>query len=51
VEVINYKKNKEPFWVNISIVPLADETGWFTHWISIQKDITERKKNEEERSY
>ncbi|MDI9877136.1 PAS domain S-box protein [Flectobacillus rivi] len=49
VEVINYKKNKEPFWVNISIVPLADETGWFTHWISIQKDITERKKNEEER--
>lgn len=49
IEIINYKKNKEPFWVSISIVPLADEAGWFTHWISIQKDITERKKNEEER--
>jgi signal transduction histidine kinase len=28
---------------------VADETGWYTHWISIQKDITERKKNEAER--
>lgn len=49
IEIINYKKNKEPFWVNISLVPLADENGRYTHWISIQKDITERKKNEEER--
>ena len=42
VEVINYKKNGEAFWVNISVFPIADEKGWFTHWVSIQKDITER---------
>lgn len=49
IEVINYKKNGEPFWVNISIVPVANESGWFTHWIGIQKDVTERRKQMEER--
>ena len=47
IEVVNYKKNGEEFWVNISVFPIADETGWFTHWVSIQKDVTERKKAEE----
>jgi len=49
VELINYKKNGEEFWVNISIVPLADENGWYTHWISIQKDITASKMALEEK--
>lgn len=48
VEVINYRKNGEPFWHNISISPLADRNGWFTYWIAIQRDVTERKKVEEE---
>jgi PAS domain S-box-containing protein len=47
IEVINYKKNGEKFWINISIAPVADSTGWFTHWISIERDITEKKKQEE----
>ncbi len=49
MEVINYRKNGDPFWVNISIFPVADNTGNFTHWVSIQKDVTLRKKEEEER--
>lgn len=47
VELLNYKKNREEFWVSISIVPVSNENGWFTHWISIQRDITERKREEE----
>lgn len=43
IEVINYKKNGEEFWINISIVPVADASGWFTHWISIERDVTERR--------
>jgi PAS domain S-box-containing protein len=43
IDVINYKKDGTPFWVELSITPVADETGWFTHWVSIQRDITERK--------
>jgi PAS domain S-box-containing protein len=47
VELLNYKKNKEEFWVSISIVPVSNEQGWFTHWVSIQRDITARKREEE----
>ncbi len=47
VELVNYRKDGTPFWVELSIVPVADETGWFTHWVSVQRDITERKAAEE----
>ncbi|WP_424952647.1 sensor domain-containing protein [Deinococcus sp.] len=43
VELINYRRDGTPFWVELSIAPVADERGWYTHWISIQRDITERK--------
>ncbi|GEM_PF-1115912 len=46
VEVINYCKDGTPFWSNFSIVPIANEKGWYTHWISIQRNITERKEAE-----
>lgn len=49
IEIINYKKNGEPFWVNISMAPVADEKGWYTHWISIQKDVTLRRREMEEK--
>jgi PAS domain S-box-containing protein len=43
IELLNYKKGGEPFWVELSIVPVADERGWFTHWVSVQRDVTERR--------
>ena len=43
---INYKKNGEMFWVHLSISPVADETGLYTHWISIQRDVTAIKNEE-----
>ncbi len=46
VDVLNYKKNGEEFWVNLSIAPVANDKGWYTHWISIQKNITEAKNKE-----
>ncbi len=46
IEIINYKKDGTPFWSNISIVPVANEKGWYTHWVSIQKDVTIRKETE-----
>jgi PAS domain S-box-containing protein len=47
VELINYHKDGTPFWVEISIVPVANEKGWFTHWVSVQRDVTQRKQSEE----
>nr|WP_294903018.1 PAS domain S-box protein [uncultured Lacibacter sp.] len=49
VDVLNYSKDGREFWVNLSIAPVADENGWFTHWVSVQKDITERKLDELQR--
>ncbi len=42
VTLINYKKDGSEFWVNFLISPVADENGWFTHWVSIQRDVTEK---------
>ncbi|MBG1244575.1 sensor histidine kinase [Nostoc sp. NZL] len=47
VQVINYRKDGSEFWNEFSIVPVADQTGWYTHWISVQRDITGRKRLDE----
>ena len=46
IEVLNYTKAGKPFWVELSIVPVADEKGWYTHWVSLQRDVTARKEGE-----
>ena len=43
-EVLNYTKQGEAFWVELDLSPVADETGWYTHWISIERNVTERKR-------
>lgn len=42
-EVLNYRKDGTPFWVELNVRPLADETGWYTHWVSVQRDVTARR--------
>ncbi|MGB7056734.1 MAG: response regulator [Geitlerinemataceae cyanobacterium] len=42
VELINYRKDGSEFWVELNIVPIADDKGIFTHWVSVQRDITDR---------
>jgi PAS domain S-box-containing protein len=48
ITVINYKKNGEEFWNNISLSPVADEKGWYTHWIAVERDVTASKKLDQE---
>lgn len=43
VEFINYKKDGKQFWANLSIAPLADAKGRYTHWIAIMRDVSERR--------
>jgi PAS domain S-box-containing protein len=49
VETISYKKNQEEYWVNYSMSPVHDAEGELSHWVSIQRDITEDKKQEVEK--
>lgn len=38
----NYRKNGAMFWNELSISALHDEAGTLTHFVGIQKDVTER---------
>ena len=49
VELLNYRKDGAPFWVELNIVPVLDDDGLYTHWVSVQRDVTERRREEEER--
>ncbi len=44
VELINYTKSGEEFWLDLDIVPVANEAGRFTHWVAVERDITEQKR-------
>jgi diguanylate cyclase (GGDEF)-like protein/PAS domain S-box-containing protein len=43
VELLNYRRDGTPFWAQLSITPVANKSGWWTHWVAIQRDITDRK--------
>ena len=47
VEMTNYRKDRTEFNVELSISPIANEQGWYTHWVSVQRETTERKQAEE----
>ncbi|NQW93463.1 MAG: PAS domain S-box protein, partial [Polaromonas sp.] len=42
-ELINYTKTGEEFWVELDIVPVAATEGWFSHRVTVLRDITQRK--------
>ncbi len=46
-EILNYRKNGESFWNELSISPVFDSSGVVTHYVGIQQDISERKQAEE----
>ncbi|WP_017714872.1 EAL domain-containing protein [Kamptonema formosum] len=47
VELINYRKDGTEYWVELNSVPVTDVQGNLTHWVSVQRDITERKRMEQ----
>jgi len=46
-QVETRRKSGERFWVEVDMVPLRDLTGTVTHWVSVQRDITRRREQEE----
>lgn len=49
VETISYTKDKLEYWVNFSMLPVYNSDGELSHWVSIQRDISEEKKQEVEK--
>jgi len=51
IETISYTKHKEEYWVRFSMIPIFNNEGVISHWISIQRNITDEKKLETEKEH
>jgi PAS domain S-box-containing protein len=47
-ETVNYRKDGTPFINHWSIAPVHGEGGAIDYWVSVQRDVTEKRKLEEE---
>jgi PAS domain S-box-containing protein len=47
-EILNYRRNGTPIWMELNVTPLLDDDGRVQRWIAIQEDITNRKRKDEE---
>jgi len=47
-EAINYRKDGSPFVNHWSIAPIHNDTGTIEYWVSIQRDVTEKRRLERE---
>jgi len=39
--ILNYRKDGSPFWNHLTITPLHDEEGRISHFVSVQRDVTD----------
>jgi PAS domain S-box-containing protein len=46
-ELLNYRKDGEPYWVELDIVPVAAAGNVSAHFVAVERDITERKRTED----
>ena len=46
-EIKNFTKNGSLYWIHMDVQPVRDSDGSLTHFVSIQRDITDRKQAEE----
>lgn len=49
IEMICYRRNGEELWLRFTIIPIFNEEQQLSHWISIQKDVTQIKQQEKEK--
>ena len=47
VELLNYTRSGQPYWVEMTMSPVADERGCYCFWFSVERDISERKHAEQ----
>jgi PAS domain S-box-containing protein len=45
-EVINYRKDGSEYTIEWKLAPMRDATGEISHWVAVQRDITEQRRFE-----
>ncbi|MDR9418925.1 PAS domain S-box protein [Gracilimonas sp.] len=46
--ILNYSKDGTPYWLNMSIDPIFTDAGECSHFIAIERDVTEKIEKEKE---
>jgi two-component system, sensor histidine kinase and response regulator len=46
VELVNYRKDGTPYWIEMKIAPVFDAGGDCTHFVAVANEISDRKKAE-----
>nr|WP_067297266.1 ATP-binding protein [Marinobacterium profundum] len=47
VEVVNYSRAGEPYWLAIDCTPVLDDDGTIVNFIAIEREVSERKRSEQ----
>nr|PZN28107.1 MAG: hybrid sensor histidine kinase/response regulator [Chloroflexota bacterium] len=42
--ILNYRKDGTPFWSELAISPIRDESGRVTHFVGVMCDVTEQRR-------
>ncbi|MFO7745341.1 MAG: PAS domain-containing protein [Psychroflexus sp.] len=48
-DIISYTKNDLEFWNNLSITPIVNDEGWYTHWMIVNRDVNDLKTSRNKR--
>jgi diguanylate cyclase (GGDEF)-like protein/PAS domain S-box-containing protein len=43
-EILNYTKSGAPYWIELAITPVFSADGTLTHFMSVERDVTERRR-------
>jgi PAS domain S-box-containing protein len=47
-ELLNYNKDGVPYWIAVTISPVLSPAGELTHFVAVERDVTERRKKDQE---
>jgi PAS domain S-box-containing protein len=48
VDIVNYTKERVPYWVRLEVQPVRDGAGRITNFTAIETEITDRKRQEQQ---
>jgi PAS domain S-box-containing protein len=46
-ELVNYTKHGDPYWIEMDIVPVGAQGDGYSHFVAVERDITERKRDQD----
>lgn len=46
LEIVSYRKDGSSFWNQVTMHPIRDSSGAVTHWITVERDVTEAVERE-----